>query len=367
MDLPNEAIDRWEDRFDELVDGLRERLGLRDPLRILPYRGYSDGSHLRLKGRVLEGDTKPVRPSDTLWDDLVRWFRRVESDEFPEARLVARWDAVEEELETNLEGFFLWQPEDGPQRGDTLRWESVELEMRQPVVDGEPATAQGQVLVPAADARVAVVSDLDDTVIRTGADDTLRMARTIFLNNARTRTAFPGVGAFYRALQGEKNPIFYVSSSPWNYYELFDQFLEFQGIPAGPIFLKDFGIDDNHLVKPDHGEHKPRHIRRLMDQFPDLDFVLLGDSGQQDAEIYLELAKELGERMRVVYIREVTGDDRAAELDQRVAEAADHGVEMVRVRSTVEAARHAAEAGLVDEAAVDEVEAEKKDEEARDD
>ena len=55
--------------------------------------------------------------------------------------------------------------------------------------------------MPAAEADFLVVSDLDDTVIRTGATSRLRMARVIFLNNHRSRMPFPGIGAFYRALQ----------------------------------------------------------------------------------------------------------------------------------------------------------------------
>ena len=49
------------------------------------------------------------------------------------------------------------------------------------------------------------------------------------------RIAFKGIGAFYRALElggGAEvvNPIFYVSSSPWNLYDLLERFIELDGI-----------------------------------------------------------------------------------------------------------------------------------------
>lgn len=359
------ALSGLEDRFDELTLRLKKKLGLTDPVRVLPYHGYATGEVARLRGRALEAETRPVEEDDNLWDDLVRWYRRVESDEIPDARLTARWGEHEEELQADHEGYFELEIEGGPERGEELSWEEVELEMIEPVREGGPASARGRLLVPAAGADFAVVSDLDDTVIRTGADNKLRMARTIFLNNARSRTAFPGVGCLYRALQRDRNPIFYVSSSPWNYYELFDQFLEFQGIPLGPIFLKDFGLEEDHLVKPGHGSHKSQHVKRLMDELPDLDFILFGDSGQEDAEIYLGLAEEVGERIEVIFIRDVTDTARDAEVDRMARKSEEHGVEMIRVRSTVEAAGHLAERGLVEEGMVEAVAEEREEERAR--
>jgi len=354
-----------EEAFDERRRRLQAKLGWLDPVRILPYRGFATGERLRLRGRVMEAQTREVTEEDTLWDDLVRWFRRVESDEVPGATLVARWGDREEELTTGGEGFFELDLEGGPRPGGELAWREVELEMVDPVRRDEgPARAAGPVLVPAAGADFVVVSDLDDTVIRTGADNQLRMARTIFLNNARTRTAFPGVGAFYRALQRGRNPIFYVSSSPWNYYELFDQFLELQGIPPGPIFLKEFGLDESKLFKSGHSDHKLERVRHLMAAYPELPFVLVGDSGQEDAEIYAALAEEAGERIRAVYVRDVTAEARDAEVREIAERVAGSGVEMRLVADTVAAARHAEEAGLVAEGTVREVESEKEAEEA---
>jgi len=83
------------------------------------------------------------------------------------------------------------------------------------------------VLVPVG-ARFAVVSDIDDTVVRSSATNALKMAWILFLNSARTRLPFEGVARFYEALRrgpegGDRNPIFYVSSSPWNIYDVLEE------------------------------------------------------------------------------------------------------------------------------------------------
>src|SRR5205085_9087259 len=87
-------------------------------------------------------------------------------------------------------------------------------------------------------AAFGVISDLDDTVIQSRVANFLQAVRTVMLGNARTRLPFPGVAAFYDALEKGKdgkrsNPIFYVSSSPWNLHDLISEFIRLQEIPEG--------------------------------------------------------------------------------------------------------------------------------------
>lgn len=355
-----------EKEFDQRAYRVREKLGWRDGVRAYPYRGYANGRRLFLSGRVLQGEVRPESDRDLLWHDLVRLFKRLESDEVPGARLVARFGGEERELVTDDEGFFAFEVEASPERGEVLEWYDVEVELVDPAPPDGEGTAVGRVMTPAAGANVAIVSDLDDTVVETGATDKLRMARTVFLNNSRTRTPFPGVAAFYRALEigprgGDqpRNPIFYVSSSPWNIYDLFVDFMKFQEIPRGPIFLRDFGLTRELGIGASHEKHKLARIRQLMEDFPNLPFILIGDSGQKDPEIYAEVIEGLGEaaaqRVRAVYLRDVSDDPRDGEVRNLIAEAESHGVEMALVPDTVTAARHAAEHGLIPEAALEEV------------
>jgi len=95
------------------------------------------------------------------------------------------------------------------------------------------------VLVPSGAATFGVISDLDDTVIQSRITSFLHAVRTVMLGNARTRLPFPGVSAFYQALErggdgARTNPIFYVSSSPWNIHDIIADFMDIQRIPRGP-------------------------------------------------------------------------------------------------------------------------------------
>jgi phosphatidate phosphatase APP1 len=358
--------------FDRRVRRVQRAPGDADPVRAVPFRGYATGRRLVLTGRVLEAEARPESDRDRLWHDLVRLYRWLESDEVPGARLAARWLAEERSLSSDEEGYFRFEIEGGPPRGERLAWHRVEIDLLEPSAPGQraPVRAAGEVVVPAAGAAFVVVSDLDDTVVETGATSKVRMARTVFLHNSRTRTPFPGVAAFYRALElgpsgdAPRNPVIYLSSSPWNLYPLFTAFLDHQEIPRGPILLRDFGLQPDLGIGAGHEDHKLAHLRRLLEDFADLPFVLVGDSGQRDAEIYAHVVAELGDeaarRIRAIYVRDVTPETRDAEVRELAAEARGHGVEMALVPDTATAARHAAEHGLIAASAVAEVAADRR-------
>src|SRR5260370_17167370 len=101
------------------------------------------------------------------------------------------------------------------------------------------------------------------------------MLMTIALSTARTRKPFQGVAAFYRALHAGLNPVFYVSKSPWNLYVPLVEYLEVQGLPEGPLFLRNLGL---RMPR----DHKRTAIAALLQAYPALPFILIGDSGEND-------------------------------------------------------------------------------------
>jgi phosphatidate phosphatase APP1 len=242
----------------------------------------------------------------------------------------------------------------------------ADVELLEPRGD-EPVTARAAVLVPAATARYGVVSDIDDTVIRTDVKEFVRMARSVLLGNAHTRLPFPGVAAFYRALRDgpdgrSTNPLFYVSSSPWNLYELLEEMFTLRGIPAGPLMLRDWGLSSREGLPTQHSGHKLAAIRRLFDTYPTLSFVLIGDSGQEDPEIYASIIRQYPERVLAAYIRSVDrAPERLAALATLAKELADEGATLVVADDTLAAARHAAEKGWILPACVDRVAADVED------
>jgi len=299
-----------------------------DPIIILPYLGYGTRNKLTLCGRVLEDEGfRPSADADSRWRNLIRFWKRLESDEVPGARLRARGA----ETVTDREGYFHLELEGSFRAG----WNEVELELIHPA----RASATARVLVPSSRARFGLISDIDDTVVYSNVTRKLRMVFTAAFSNARTRKPFKGVAAFYRALHAGVNPVFYVSKSPWNLFAPIVEYLEVQGLPAGPVLLRGFGL------RPQK-EHKRKTIEAILRTYPALKFILSGDSGEQDPEIYADIVRRFPARVLAIYIRSVN-TKRISEIQKLAAAVAKTGCQLILAPEAEAAAVHAAAEGLI--------------------
>ena len=339
------------------------------------YRGFGNLKQAYISGRLVENrNIKPARTQDTKLRNLVSMYKRFESFEIPNARIQAEFYGQRIETKTNDEGYFelsLPVPKDLDQN---LVWHNVELVLLDKIgKNAGPVKSTGRILIPQIEAEYGVISDIDDTVLQTKATNFIRMMQKTFLYNSKTRLPFEGVAGFYRALHmgsknvKVKNPMYYVSSSPWNLYDMLEDFFEIQKLPAGPFLLRNLGLNLDKLFKNSHLDHKLTQIEKIFQFTGELPFILIGDSGQHDPEIYLEVVKNHPGRILAVYIRDVSKEKR----DQKVYSITDEmyrlGTEMIFVKDTEAAARHAIGQGFIPEEELEDVQIEKqKDLEAED-
>ena len=294
-------------------------------------------------------------------------YRRFESDEIPGATLSVRFDGKSHLVVTDKEGYFVLNLVPETPVSDDEKWFEVDIELVDAPVRFEPGLkTKAEVLVPPADAEYGIISDIDDTIVRTGATNLFAMSRNTFFHNAYTRLPFAGVSEFYKALQrgrnGKRNnPFFYVSSSPWNLYELLRDFMDLNEIPEGPLLLRDFGLNyDNFSTGGGHMGHKFKAIQNILMAYPNLNFVLIGDSGQEDPAIYQEVVRKFPDRILAIYIRDVQLAEREKIAMDISRDLKSHKVEMVVVDNTVEAAEHAAKSGLIFENSIPQIEEDKQ-------
>jgi phosphatidate phosphatase APP1 len=284
----------------------------------------------------------------------------VNTTEIPGARVRVSAAGSLAEVVTDDEGYFDLELEAGEQPFASPR-QVIDLELLEPATD-EPVTARGEVVVRSPSSSFLVISDIDDTVVETEATNLLAMARATFLGNARSRTPFPGVGRLYKALvdgpSGEdENPLVFISRSPWNLYDLFDQFCDLQGIPGGRVFyLRDWGFSLEGLTRARPRGHKFELIRRILELEPDLPVILIGDSGQKDPEIYHAISEEHPGRLLGAFIRNVTKSRKRDESIRNLAtEVREDGAVLYLADDSLGVARLAAEHGWIRREAVDEV------------
>ncbi|MFL5594616.1 MAG: phosphatase domain-containing protein, partial [Gemmatimonadaceae bacterium] len=268
----------WRARLGSLLEDVKKQLGGaaravdsaldKDPFEVLVYRGYGNATRAHVSGRALEvRKVSASTDTDSTFRNLLNTYRRAEADPLPFARVTVDYAHTSTNLTADDEGFFSgWIDLVQPLTGGN-EWNEYKVSLVEPVHPHiEPVGGKGEILVPPHSAQFGIISDIDDTVIQSRVSNFLQAARTVMLGNARTRLPFPGVAAFYRALRDgatgdEKNPIYYVSSSPWNIYDVITEFMDIQKIPRGPLLLRDWDIGWALLSSSRHVDHKAAAIR----------------------------------------------------------------------------------------------------------
>ena len=125
-------------------------------------------------------------------------------------------------------------------------------------------------------------------------------------------------------------------------------FLRINGVPRGPVFLKDWGRHTLYRWR-EHGSHKLASIREIITAFTRLPFILIGDSGEQDPEIYLEVVREFPGRIDSIYIRSVSaGPVRRAEIAGIADDVRAAGSSLLLVADSEMVANNEARAGRID-------------------
>lgn len=317
----------WRDRlyrlsrdFADVRRNIKRRLGILAPLRIAMYGGYGTSREIVLRGRVLEA-RQGVEPSleDGPLLNFKRAFWQFESDEVANVELAIELVGLPEpalHVVTDDFGYFLLQHR--LERPAPSGWLATRARVTSaPYPVAELPSAEGRVFIPSAAARFGVISDIDDTILQSYVQNRLRLVYLTLAGNPLTRSSFEGTTELYRGLRegGGGAPFFYVSKSMWNLFPLLEGFIAHQRLPRGPLLLRQVGL----FVPRPSVPHKAFAIRELLETYPDLPFLLIGDSGERDLHLYLEAARQFPGRVPAILIRNVS-PLQARESLQRMAE-----------------------------------------------
>lgn len=331
---------------------IKRRLGILAPLRIAMYGGYGTAQEMRILGRVLE-EREGAAPSveDGPLSNFLRSFRQFESDEVANVELEIQVLSAPNprDLErdtarvvTDEDGYFLLRHRFAtPVEPGWLPVSARVTAAPYPV--SAPPTAECQVLIPSPHARFGVISDIDDTILQTYVQNRARMLYLTLAYNPLTRLSFDGTVELYRGLRerGQGAPFFYVSKSMWNLFPLLESFIAHQRLPRGPLILRQVGLFRPRPSVP----HKANVIAELLELYPHLPFLLIGDSGERDLELYLECARAHPGRVPAILIRNVSPPARQAALQQAARENVPPGCRVLVFEDTQQAIELCGELG----------------------
>ncbi len=280
-------------------------------VRIIPYRSYGTNIRLYVKGRALDNNPLEINEKHSFVRTIQNAFRQFDTHEIADIKIKLKVGSFDLSTVTDNKGYFLFDallPEDISKLSDREGWVKFQLFAHD---DDFRDEFHGEFLIPELEADYGIISDIDDTILNTGVTSFLKwkVIRNSLFVNAYRRMPLPGAPDLYQKLHlgienKEKNPIFYLSNSPWNMYDYLSLFLDHNNFPKGPILLRSFNSIFQRATESEK-PHKQKEIFNLLETYPNLKFILIGDSGEHDASIYTEVAAQFPHRILCIYLRTV--------------------------------------------------------------
>jgi phosphatidate phosphatase APP1 len=290
-------VGRAEDRVADDRPG-----ATRDGLRVVAYDGYGTPHRFQITGRVLaESQSTESAGKDSSLANVLRTVRAMNSHEVPDVELSVTVGGQSYSATSDADGMFRVRVLNLPET-QALAVGPVPVAIG--VVGVDAVTTTGTIHVAPAANAVGVISDIDDTVVQTFVPDKVKMIGEVFTKNAATLSPVAGAApAYKRAREAGVDAVFYVSGSPVNLYSRLTAFLRRHDYPPGALFLKNLGQDSLFS----HDTYKLGRLRGIADDNPGMAFILVGDSGERDPEIYQAFRSSHPERVLGIVIRKVPG------------------------------------------------------------
>jgi phosphatidate phosphatase APP1 len=276
---------------------------------VLPFRGYGigggDGGWVRLLARIVVANPRLFTngvPRSKVVADGVRGWRNFISPPIPFAEVIATVGGREYRIVADRGGVLDTRIEASLAPG----WHTVSLRSE------DSQTAQARVFVVDERSEFGLISDVDDTVVVTALPRPLLAAWNSFVLDEHARVATPGMAVMMeRVMRGRPGaPVLYLSTGAWNVAATLSRFLARNLYPEGALLLTDWGPTEagqhNGRWFRSGMQHKVDQLRRLATEFPTMKWLLVGDDGQHDPEIYAGFARRYPQNVRAIVIRQLT-------------------------------------------------------------
>jgi phosphatidate phosphatase APP1 len=286
-------------RIEDAYHRWRERRGRKRGLvtTIVPYAGYGTATWARVLCRVVL-----ARPTGapTQRAEKVRGWRSFFSVPVEDVDVTVLVGGVEHRVRPTRGGIV-------DVRLDArlgLGWQEASLG----AADTESVTSPVFVLDPGAG--FGIISDIDDTVMVTALPRPFLAAWNTFVLDEHARTPVAGMAVLYERLtrSSPTPPVIYLSTGAWNVAPTLTRFLGRNLYPAGPLLLTDWGPTHDRWFRSGR-EHKRSSLDRLAREFPDMSWLLIGDDGQHDEELYGEFAMAHPGNVAGIAIRQLSNGE----------------------------------------------------------
>ena len=230
-------------------------------------------------------------------------------------------------------------------------WMEYEVNIKH---EGKITTSKGSFIRPHK-GNLGIISDIDDTFLVSHTHNFFKKLYILLFRNVNNRKVFKDVVPHFQALSSagrnnkeEQNAFFYISSSEWNLYRFIVKFTKIHQLPRAVILLKDIktGLADFFMSGRGSHNHKFEKIKHILEFYPNLKYVLLGDDSQRDPFLYEQICKIFPVTVKAVYIRQ-TGKNKKETTMQILKNLENLEVSVCYFKHSSEAIAHSKAIGLI--------------------
>jgi len=289
-------------RFEEVLDRWVERVvrSIRWREKVICYTGYGTTASVRILGRVVLAPKHGRSALALAVDEFARrrGFRNFVTVPCVRVPLAVDVGGREVRAVCDRSGYIDVRVRD---HGLEPGWRTVEVRSQ------DSMTALANVHIVADDQTFGIASDIDDTVITTWLPRPFIAAWNSFIRDESARQAPPAMASMYATLLREHPgaPVVYISTGAWNTHDFVTRFLRRHRFPPGPMLLTDWGPTNTGFFRSG-ATHKRDSLMQLTRDFPNVSWLLVGDDGQHDLEMYSGFAAVAPDRVRAIAIRQLT-------------------------------------------------------------
>ena len=324
---------------------------LNDHPVIKVYNGFGNDQKIIVMGHVFKLSPMPRKTYRKNWiTNLFSILRLFMVIPFSNANIRIEWMENIYYTEAEKDGFF--RLEIFPEEALKIGWQLVSVTLNESWSYLSDIKGHGHIYIPFA-SQHAFISDIDDTFLISHSSRLRKRLYVLFTKNAHTRKPFAGVVNHYQLLAAsnqpanQENPFFYVSGSEWNLYDFIVEFSVANELPKGIFLLSQLkGLMSFWKSGQTGLTTKFMRITRIIELFPHLRFVLLGDDSQKDPVIYLSIVSHFPDKILAVYIRAVHQSN-SEKTQLIIKEMESKGISCCYFKHSAEAVIHSKVIGLI--------------------
>jgi len=255
------------------------------------YNAYTNGAELVVQGRVIDQEDKKTKESKI----LSAFF----NSEKKEVNVYLKIDKENFSLKSDNEGYFTFEVTS-----------KVGIELNNTVVlhtDGNGSENEIVPFFPSTKKHIGVISDFDDTVVVSNVTNKGKLLYNSFFKNFKERELVKDISRRIKSRLKNNSALFFISGSPHQFSNSINNFLDYHHFPKRAILTKKIHGEKSDSLHASIA-YKYAKIVKLIKMYPHVKWILYGDSGEKDEEIYWKVKQDYSEKIEAIYIRNVESE-----------------------------------------------------------